>query len=360
MMKTRAIVVPLTSVVLLTLLWGMAGGVFSSPHQELEGVGALPVGPLTVTYENCDEDQIAALEAALEGIAHTKEHCAGEIGDDLLKCLHEKEGDITIKCGGGSCDEDETVEGAAPIGGDYVRICKQTFNNAQRLEAVLFHELVHSCGRNEQDKVAEACQNACYAADRGATPPGPGEEGGSCNGSGSASAMVDTPLVSPQDLNLEGTITSDKRTYAYGEPIAITFQLQNIAATEIITVNKSWYNPNINSLAIFDSQGRQRKSLILWETRPPNLANFVTLSPGDVFSDTFSITKEFYGVLTPDFYTLMVTYTNWYTGHFSPLYPYTFIGDIGAWTGTLRTNDLRVFVYLQRVYLPLVVKNYAP
>jgi hypothetical protein len=361
-MKTRVIMVLLVSVVPLALLRGIASGVSSSPRQELEGVSALPVGPLAVTYENCDADQIEALKAALEGILHTKKQCGdeeGKIGDDLLECLYEKEENITIKCGGGSCDKDETVEGAAPIGGDYVRICNQTFNNAQRLEAVLFHELVHSCGRNENDRVAEACQNACYG-DRGATPPDRGEEGGSCNGSGSASAMVDTRLVSPQNLSLEGTITSEKRAYAYGEPITITFQLQNIAATGIITVNKSWYNPNINSLAIFDSEGQQWKSLILWEMRPPDLTNFVALSPGDVFSDTFAVSAEFYGVLIPDFYTLTVTYTNWYTGHFTLLYPYTFIGDIGAWTGTLRTNDLRIFVYLQKVYLPLVVKNYAP
>jgi uncharacterized repeat protein (TIGR01451 family) len=310
-----------------------------------------------VTYQNCNTDQQAALRAALAGIARTKNTCA--IGVGLLNCLHQREENITIICGGGSCNTNPRLEGEALRNGNWVRICEQTFNDAQRLEAVLFHELVHTCNRNEQ--VAEACQNDCYAG-RGATAPDAGEGGGSCNGTGGGSVLVAASVsrISFQDLNLEGTITSARMTYAYGEPLTITFQLQNIATMQIITVNKSWYDPNTNSLAIFTPQGQQLKSLILWETRPPDLANFVALSPGDVFSDTFAVNQEYYGVLTSGFYTLTVTYTNLYIGYFSPLYPYPFIGDIGAWTGTLRTNDLHVFVYLHRVYLPLIVKKYIP
>lgn len=354
-MKTRVMVTSLVVVLMLALLWGVAGKTAASPRQPRERIE-----PLGVTYENCTPEQQAALQNALAGIHDKKtDSCKDKIGADLLKCLMRKEGDIQIKCGGGPCDKNNRVEGAAPLGGDYVWICRRTFGSPQRLEAVLFHELVHSCGKDDQDKVAEACQNACYASE-GATPPDAGEEGGSCNGAGSAPMTAHGPRIAPQNSNLTGTLTADRQMYAYGEPLTITFRLQNISASGTITVNQSWYNPNFNSLGIFDSQGQQRRSLILWETRPPDATNFAVLAPGDVFSDTFAVTAAYYGTLPPGLYTLTVTYTNWYTGHFTPSYPYPFVGDLGAWTGTLRTNDLHVFIYLQRVYLPVVMRDYAP
>jgi len=356
-MKIRAIAILAVSVALLGFLQGTVSGVAYSPPRELKEVGTSPVGPLEVTYENCSETQQTAIQNALTGISdQVTDACKDKIGADLRTCLEGKTENVQVKCGGGSCDEDDTVQGAAPLGGSYVRICEQTFDDAGRLEAVLFHELVHSCNRNDQDKVAEACQNACYEGN-GATPPDEGEEGGSCNGTALTAAVTRVPRVSPQNSVLTGTIASDKQTYAYGESVTITFQLQNISASETITVNKTWYNPNFNTLGIVDAQGQLWPSHILWEVRPPDCANFAALPPGGVFSDTFAITPEYYGILPTGQYTIGVVYYNLHSGCYFPFYPYPFERDLGAWiTWGLPTNLITIDVQ-RMVYLPLVLRN---
>jgi hypothetical protein len=356
MLKIMAIAISFASAILLVLLSVTVSGGAHWPSLELEEAGGAPVGPLEVTYENCSEPQQTAIQAALTGInGQVTGACKDKIGSDLQKCLEGKTGNIEVKCGGGSCDEDSTVEGAAPLGGSYVRVCEQTFNNPERLEAVLFHELVHSCGKDSEDKVAEACQNACYEG-KGATAPDEGEDGGSCkeptvtpvpNGNDNAdegedggsckepgltAAVTYLPRVSPQNSSPTVTIASDKQVYAYGESMTITFQLQNLSSSETITVNKTWHNPNFNTLLIFDSQGQQWKSNILWEMRPPDCANFATLLPGGVFSDTFAITPEYYGILPTGQYTMWVVYYNLQSGCYFPFYPYLPDHDLGAWT----------------------------
>lgn len=356
MLKIRAIAISFVSAILLVLLSVTVSGGAHWPSHELEEARVLPVGPLEVTYENCSSTQQTAIQTALTGInGQVTGDCKDKIGSDLQKCLEGKTGNIQVKCGGGSCDEDSTVQGAAPLGGSYVRICEQTFNNPERLEAVLFHELVHSCGKDSEDKVAEACQNACYEG-KGATPPDEGEEGGSCNGKALTAAVTYVPRVSPQNSILTGTIASDKQIYAYGESMTITFQLQNLSASETITVNKTWYNPNFNTLGIVDSQLQLWPSYILWEMRPPDCANFATLPPGGAFSDTFAITPEYYGILPTGQYTMAVVYYNLYAGCFAYLYPYPFVRDLGAWAGGLVTNQITVDIQ-RMVYLPLILRN---
>jgi hypothetical protein len=165
------------------------------------------------------------------------------------------------------------------------------------------------------------------------------------------------PHVSPQNSSLTATIASNKETYAYGESMTITFQLQNLSASDTITVNRSWYNPNFNTLGIFDSGGQQWPSYILWEMRPPDCANFATLPPGGVFSDTFAITPEYYGILPVGQYTMWVMYYNLQSGCYFPSYPYPFDRDLGAWTTWgLSTNLITVDVQ-RMVYLPLVMRN---
>jgi len=138
--------------------------------------------------------------------------------------------------------------------------------------------------------------------------------------------------------------------------MTITFQLQNLSASETIIVNKTWYNPNFNTLGIVDSQLQLWPSHILWEMRPPDCANFATLPPGGVFSDTFAITPEYYGILPTGQYTMVVAYYNLYAGCFAPLYPYPFVYDLGAWVGGLVTNQISVGIQ-RMVYLPLVLRN---
>jgi hypothetical protein len=356
MPKTKAIAISFVSAILLVLLSVTVSGGAPWPSHELEEARVLPVGPLEVTYENCSSTQQTAIQTALTGInGQVTGDCKDKIGSELRTCLEGKTGNIEVKCGGGSCDEDSTVQGAAPLGGSYVRICEQTFNDAARLEAVLFHELVHSCGKDSQDKVAEACQNACYEG-KGATAPDEGEEGGSCNGKALTAAVTYVPRVSPQNSSLTGTIASDKQVYAYGESMTITFQLQNLSASETIIVNKSWYNPNFNTLGIVDSQGQQWTSNILWEMRPPECANFATLPPGGAFSDTFAITPEYYGILPAGQYMMWVRYDNWHSGCYPPDYPYLPPADLGAWIGRLYTNAITVDIR-RMVYLPLVLRN---
>lgn len=200
------------SAILLVLLSVTVSGGAHWPSHELEEARVLPVGPLEVTYENCSSPQQTAIQNALTGInGQVTGACKDKIGSDLQKCLEGKRGNIQVKCGGGSCDEDSTVQGAAPLGGSYVRICEQTFDNAERLEAVLFHELVHSCGKDSEDKVAEACQNACYEG-KGATPPDEGEEGGACKKTALTAVVTYVPRVSPQNSNLTGTIASTSKS----------------------------------------------------------------------------------------------------------------------------------------------------
>jgi hypothetical protein len=356
MLKIKAIAISFVSAILLVLLSVTVSGGAHWPSQELEEARVLPVGPLEVTYENCDSTQQTAIQTALTGInGQVTGDCKEKIGSELRTCLEGKTGNIEVKCGGGSCDEDSTVQGAAPLGGSYVRICEQTFNDPARLEAVLFHELVHSCGKDREDKVAEACQNACYEG-KGATPPDEGEGGGSCNGKALTAAVTYAPRVSPRNSSLTGTIASDKQAYAYGESMTITFQLQNLSAAETITVNKTWYNPNFNTLGIVDSQGQQWTSNILWEMRPPECANFATLPPGGAFSDTFAITPEYYGILPAGQYMMWVRYDNWHSGCYPPDYPYLPPADLGAWTGRLYTNPITVDIR-RMVYLPMVLRN---
>jgi hypothetical protein len=356
MPKIKAIAISFVSAILLVLLSVTVSGGAHWPSQQLEEARVLPVGPLEVTYENCSSTQQTAIQTALTGInGQITGDCKDKIGSELRTCLEGKTGNIQVKCGGGSCDEDSTVQGAAPLNGSYVRICEQTFEDTERLEAVLFHELVHSCGKDSQDKVAEACQNACYEG-KGATPPDEGEGGGSCNGKALTAAVTYVPRVSPQNSSLTGTIASDKETYAYGESMTITFQLQNLSASETITVNKTWYNPNFNTLGIVDSQGQQWTSNILWEMRPPDCANFATVPPGGIFSDTFAITPEYYGILPTGQYTMWVIYYNLYAWCFTPFYPYLPAGDPGAWVGGLVTSQISVDIR-RMVYLPLILRD---
>jgi hypothetical protein len=70
-------------------------------------------------------------------------------------------------CGGVAAD------GFTPTGNNVIGICHGAFGQGQnRLNAVLFHELVHTCGGEEMD--GEALESHCFNG-TGSTPPGPGD-----------------------------------------------------------------------------------------------------------------------------------------------------------------------------------------
>jgi hypothetical protein len=283
----------------------------------------------------------------------------------LKECMEGKADSITIHCGGGGCDSDPQLEGEAPMPGNWVRICDGTFDNAQRLEAVLFHEMVHNCGKDE--KTAEACQNTCYDG-RGATAPTEGEGGGDC-----VNPTPPRPLLEGRISNvglanpLQAFVTTQAPSYPVGSPITIVFGLQNITGTAV-TVNTHWYDPNIRepppnplnpcpfcgTLTLVDSQGMFYPPRIGWELAPPSLSSFITLTnPGDIYTSTLHLTLDHFGGLRPGTYTVTAYYDNVWSAYFASTYPYTYTGSIGAWVGFLASNPHSFSVVGQEVYLPL-------
>ncbi len=345
------------STVLLALLWGGTGRAASMPRAalaELPKASAVvlgPNGPL-VTYKNCSAEQQTALGNALTGIGTT---LAGDCvaGAALKTCLTNKSASVTIICGGKSCTEEPRLAGETVRGSNWVRICPRSFNNAQRLEAVLFHELVHTCDRDE--KTAEACQNACYEG-KGATPPDEGEGGGTCNGQQSHTLAI-FPIAPAAPQQIAAALTVASPFAFWGDPITLTFQLVNTDPTNVITVNTSWYDPNQNSLAITGPGGQPVPSNILWEVDPPGASSYIALPPnGGAFSDQFVITPESYS-LQPGPQNIQVIYSNFETGIYFQVYPFPLIGNAHAWTGTVASNFVLVHVQPRMIYLPLVLRN---
>ncbi len=353
-MNKRLIVATVSSVVLLALVWGGSGQAAGMPRQRLMEVEKMavmaPAVPFAVSYEGCSESQQTALGNALTGIGTTLGTCG--IGAELKECLNGKTQNVTIKCGGGDCDTEPRLAGQAPIGGTWVRICPRTFDNSQRLEAVLFHELVHSCNRGE--KTAEACQNKCYDG-RGATPPDEGEEGVECYGSPGRSPLPALGPAAPQQpLIAQLTTASGALDFVWREPITIVFELRNPDPTNVITVSRQWYNPSLNTLSITGPDGLPVQANILWEVEPPDASNYVALQPGGVLSDTFVITYEAYN-LVPGPQMLQVHYTNSERYIYTSSYPYLIIGDANAWMGMVSSNVLLIQIHpWQRIYLPMV------
>lgn len=353
-MNKRLIVSVVSSAALLALMWGGTGLAAGPPAVEPAEAAAPavvtgPLGPL-VDYENCSADQQTALGNALAGIANTlKGDCVA--GAALKQCLSNKPGSVTIRCGGGGCTANPRRAGEAPRGGNWVRICPRTFDNNQRLEAVLFHELVHSCDRDE--KTAEACQNACYEG-KGATAPDEGEGGGSCNGHYERLQVFPIAPAAPQWV--VPTILVAPPIVVWGDPFTLTFQLLNTHPTDVITVSTDWYNPNINTLSVIGPAGLVPAN-ILWEDNPPVVSSYVALPPGGTFTDQLVITPEHYS-LRPGPYTLQLNYTNWDTNIHAPDYPYPIIGNANAWIGTASSNSLLIHIHPRAViYLPLVHRS---
>jgi hypothetical protein len=333
------------------------------------------VGPfrVSVTYSGCSAAQQTALGNAISGINSTLSGEGCSMQAALKECMEGKAESITIHCGGGGCDDDELLEGEAPLNGNWVRICDGTFDDTERLEAVVFHELVHTCGKDE--KTAEACQNTCYDG-RGATAPTEGEDGGSCTNPTPPRPLLEDRLssVTPAGPPLLATVATDAPSYPFGSPITVVFGLQNITNTAI-TVNTHWYDPNFRdpivnplnpcpaplcgTLTLVDALGMFYPSQMGWELAPPTLSSFVTLAnPLDVHTSTVRVTPAHFGYLPPGVYTITAYYDNVWNTYHSSTYPYAYIGTINAWVGFLESNKFSFTVTGQQVYLPLTLRNY--
>jgi hypothetical protein len=121
--------------------------------------------------DNCNADQRRMIAAALADIQTT---INGSCIPDEAASLRQKFRDmlacaLLIDCNPSGC---EGLNGFTPVAGEFrVALCASTFSSGQnRVNAVLFHEMVHAAGGTELD--AEAFENNCYAG-RGATAPTP-------------------------------------------------------------------------------------------------------------------------------------------------------------------------------------------
>ncbi len=88
----------------------------------------------------------------------------------LRTTLSNKLPNVHVNCRGEDCSG---IEGRAPLGGNSITICPSALSADQgRLNAVVFHELIHSCRGQELD--SEALE-AHYFSDADATAPTSGD-----------------------------------------------------------------------------------------------------------------------------------------------------------------------------------------
>jgi hypothetical protein len=111
----------------------------------------------------CSQAQIDAIFAALDGICAKINNCDLRGLQDLKDCLRAASENVVWKC--------DTL-GDSIVGqtsGNEITITPAAFGSSTaRLEAIIFHEMIHSCGGTELD--SEAFENHCYRGN-GATAP---------------------------------------------------------------------------------------------------------------------------------------------------------------------------------------------
>lgn len=111
----------------------------------------------------CSQAQVNAIGAALDRIYLKVDGCNLRGLDDLKNCIKRAHLDIVWKCGSLG---DSIV---AQSSGNEITLTPSAFSSTQcRFEAIVFHEIIHSCGGTELD--SEAFENHCYRG-CGATAP---------------------------------------------------------------------------------------------------------------------------------------------------------------------------------------------
>lgn len=111
----------------------------------------------------CSQAQVNAIAAALDRIYAKVDGCDLAGLRDLKACIKRADQDVVWKCG---TLGDSVV---AQTSGNEITLTPGAFGSTQcRFDAIVFHEIVHSCGGTELD--SEAFENHCYRG-CGATTP---------------------------------------------------------------------------------------------------------------------------------------------------------------------------------------------
>jgi hypothetical protein len=111
----------------------------------------------------CNQTQVDAIGAALDRIYLKVDGCDLSDLDDLKQCIKRAHLDVVWRCASLS---GSTV---AQTSGNEITLTPTAFaSTTARFDAIVFHEVIHSCGGTELD--SEAFENHCYRG-AGATAP---------------------------------------------------------------------------------------------------------------------------------------------------------------------------------------------
>jgi hypothetical protein len=111
----------------------------------------------------CSQTQVNAIIAALNRINTKVDNCNLSGLTSLKNCVKNAHLNVVWKC----ASLGDSVVGQTS--GTEITITPTAFaSSTSRLEAIIFHEIIHACGGTELD--SEAFENHCYRGN-GATPP---------------------------------------------------------------------------------------------------------------------------------------------------------------------------------------------
>ncbi len=111
----------------------------------------------------CSNAQISQIFTALDAINAKVDSCSLTGLTSLKNCIRNAFANVVWKCG----TLGDSIVGQTS--GNEITLTPSAFgSSAARFEAIVFHEIIHSCGGTELD--AEAFENHCYRF-AGATPP---------------------------------------------------------------------------------------------------------------------------------------------------------------------------------------------
>lgn len=111
----------------------------------------------------CSQSQVNAIIGALNRINTKVDSCDLRGLNDLKNCIRQADRNVVWKCG----TLGDSIVGQTS--GDEITLTPSAFGSTQcRFDAIVFHEIVHSCGGTELD--SEALENHCFRG-CGATAP---------------------------------------------------------------------------------------------------------------------------------------------------------------------------------------------
>lgn len=111
----------------------------------------------------CNQSQVNEICAALDRIYEKVDECDLTGLNDLKNCIKRAHDDVVWKCASLSAGV------VAQASGNEITLTPTAFGSTtSRFEAIVFHEIIHTCGGTELD--SEGFQNHCYRGS-GATAP---------------------------------------------------------------------------------------------------------------------------------------------------------------------------------------------